>query len=95
MKAKYSILFIVKEALSNVMKHSNATLVSITVSELPGIYQIIIHDNGTTSQGNRHDSSGMGLQSMIERVNTLGGNFYTDTRDGFKIFISLPKETIS
>ena len=95
MKAKYSILFIVKEALSNVMKHSNATLVSITVSELPGIYQIIIHDNGTTSQGTRHDSSGMGLQSMIERVNTLGGNFYTDTRDGFKIFISLPKETIS
>lgn len=96
MKAKYSILFIVKEALSNVMKHSNATLVSITVSELPGLYQIIIHDNGTqNAQTGSHDSSGIGLQSMIERVDTLGGNFYTDARDGFKIFISLPKENIS
>lgn len=93
MKAKYSILFIVKEALSNVMKHSNATLVTVTISELPGLYQLIIHDNGTqTAQGSTHDSSGMGLQSMIERVNTLGGNFYTDTREGFKIFISLPKK---
>lgn len=93
MKAKYSILFIVKEALSNVMKHSNATLVTVTISELPGLYQIIIHDNGTSVSGTRsHDSSGMGLQSMIERVNTLGGNFYTDTRNGFKIFISLPKQ---
>lgn len=94
MKAKYSILFIVKEALSNIMKHSNATLVTITISELPGLYQIIIHDNGTTAQSSTRDSSGMGVQSMSERVNALGGNFYTDSRDGFKIFISLPKEQI-
>lgn len=94
MKAKYSILFIVKEALSNVMKHSNATLVTVTISELPGLYQIIIHDNGTPKSGGSHDSSGMGVQSMSERINALGGNFYTDTRDGYKIFISLPKEQI-
>lgn len=94
MKAKYSILFIVKEALSNVIKHSNATLVTITISELPGLYQIIIHDNGTTAQSSSRDSSGMGVQSMAERVNALGGNFYTDSREGFKIFISLPKEQI-
>ena len=92
MKAKYSILFIVKEALSNVMKHSNATLVTVTVSELPGLYQIIIHDNGTPKSSASRDSSGMGVQSMSERVSALGGNFYTDTRDGYKIFISLPKE---
>lgn len=91
MKAKYSILFIVKEALSNVMKHSNATLVTVTISELPGLYQIIIHDNGTTAQSGSRDSSGMGIQSMAERVSALGGNFYTDSREGFKIFISLPK----
>ena len=96
MKAKYTILFVAKEALSNVMKHSNATLVSLTVTELPGLYQIIIHDNGTTASppSASHDSAGMGLQSMIDRVNTLGGNFYTDTRDGFKIFISLPKDSM-
>ena len=96
MKAKYTILFVTKEALSNVMKLSNATLVSITITELPGLYQIIIHDNGTsTISSASHDSTGMGLQSMIERVNTLGGNFHTDNREGFKIFISLPKEESS
>lgn len=98
MKAKYSILFIVKEALSNIMKHSNATLVTITVSELPGLYQLIIHDNGSGGSpgSSSSDSSGMGIQSMSERINGLGGNFYTDTRDGFKIFVSLPKtETVT
>lgn len=92
MKAKYSILFIVKEALSNVMKHSDATLVTVTISELPGLYQIIIHDNGTKKAGVSYDSSGMGISSMSERIHALDGNFYTDTRDGYKIFISLPKE---
>lgn len=92
MKAKYSILFIVKEALANVIKHSNATLVTVTISELPGLYQIIIHDNGTCISKGSHDTSGMGIQSMSERIQALGGNFYTDTRSGYKIFISLPKE---
>lgn len=91
MKAKYSILFIVKEALSNVMKHSNATLVTITINELPGLYQIIIQDNGTEKSSSK-DSSGMGMQSMRERINSLGGNFYIDTKNGFRIFISLPKQ---
>lgn len=91
-KAKYSLLFIAKEALANVMKHSNATLVTVTISELPGLYQMIIHDNGSRISMGSHDSSGMGIQSMAERIHALGGNFYTDTRNGYKIFISLPKE---
>lgn len=90
MKAKYSILFIIKEALSNVMKHSNATLVTITLNELPGLYQIIIQDNGTEKSSK--DASGMGIQSMTERIQSLEGNFYVDTKDGFRIFISLPKQ---
>lgn len=96
MKAKYSILSIVKEALSNVIKHSNGDLVTITISELPGLYQILIQDNGTRSRqaagGMKRDSTGMGIQSMRERIQALDGNFYTDTKDGYKIFISLPKQ---
>lgn len=44
---KYCFIAIIKEALSNVMKHSNATKVHIIVREHPGIYQLLIHDNGT------------------------------------------------
>jgi len=90
MKAKYSIIHIVKEALSNVMKHSNATHVSIILLEHPGLYQLIIQDNGHAA----HKSStngGMGLSSIEDRVLTLGGQFNIDKNNGFKIFISLPK----
>ena len=72
------------------MKHSNATLVTITLNELPGLYQIIIQDNGTEKSSK--DASGMGIQSMTERIQSLEGNFYVDTKDGFRIFISLPKQ---
>lgn len=92
-KAKYSILFIVKEALSNVMKHSNATLVTITINDFPGFYQIVIQDNGEKKNTEipSKDSSGMGVQSMLERIINLGGHFHVDSNKGYKIFITLPK----
>ena len=90
MKSKYSIIHIVKESLSNVMKHSNATIVSIRLIEHPGLYQLIIQDNGD-SKGENPLACGIGLSSIEERVLTLGGQFNIDKKNGFKIFISLPK----
>lgn len=92
-KAKYSIIFIVKEALSNVMKHSSATMVTITINEFPGFYQIVIQDNGGKKKAEAFpkDSSGMGIQSMLERINNLEGHFHVDSNKGYKIFITLPK----
>lgn len=92
-KAKYSIIFIVKEALSNVMKHSTATLVTITINEFPGFYQVVIQDNGEKKKLDipSKDSSGIGIQSMLERINNLGGHFHVDSNKGYKIFITLPK----
>lgn len=49
---KYSMISIVKEALANVIRHSNATLVTIRMREHPGLYQLIIDDNGDTDQLN-------------------------------------------
>lgn len=89
-KAKYSIIFIVKECLSNVIKHSNATKVSIVLTELPGLYQIIISDNGTNIHINTR-SGGMGITSILDRVNGLGGNVNLNTNNGYKLFITLPK----
>ena len=90
-KATYSIIYIVKEALSNIIKHSNATHVTISLIEQPAIYQIIIKDNGTCTDL-KEPIYGMGMQSMQERVNTLGGILNINTEDGYKIFISIPIE---
>ncbi|MDO5575075.1 MAG: sensor histidine kinase [bacterium] len=93
-KAKYSILYIVKEALNNVMKHSNATRVTISVMEHQSVYQIVIADNGTNTGKKSQSKSepGMGVSSMQERIESLNGTMYVDTDKGYQIFISLPKK---
>lgn len=47
---KYSFIAITKEALNNVMRHSNANEVKILAREHSGLYQLIIEDNGTLDE---------------------------------------------
>lgn len=88
---KYKICFIsiIKEALSNVIKHSNATKVEITLREHPALYQLIIKDNG--SKTNNETSDGIGIKNMMHRISTLNGVININTDNGYTIFISLPK----
>jgi signal transduction histidine kinase len=90
LKAKYAIVAIVRESLSNIIRHSDATEVSLVVREHPGIYQVIVFDNGTTKQYSFE--KGMGLNNIKSRVESLGGTFNIDTKMGFKVFVSIPKE---
>lgn len=87
---KYSFIAIVKEALSNVIKHSTATQVEITLREHPAFFQLIIADNGTLQQLNQN--SGIGLNNMKSRIAELHGQFSIDPANGFKIFITVPKK---
>ena len=96
---KYSFIAIVKEALNNVMRHSNATNVHVLVREHPWLYQLIIEDNGsvgTAGSGMRNmkeaESGGIGIQNMQERVRMLGGTMQVKQKDGFRIFITVPKK---
>jgi signal transduction histidine kinase len=91
-KLKYAILSIIKEALANIMKHSNATHAYITFREHPGFYQLIIKDNGIVKSWNKEN--GLGLNNMIERVNSFNGNINIKAENGFEIFISIPKEDL-
>lgn len=90
----YAVIAIVKEALSNIARHSNATNASISILEHPSLYQIQIHDNGTSGYSPEWDRSardGMGLSNMEERIRAFHGIFHIDRSNGFKIFISIPK----
>lgn len=80
---------IVRESLSNIARHSNATEAAVTVTEHPAFYQLLILDNGTVKAS--ISVNGIGLQNMTDRVDTLGGIFHTERNKGFKIFISIPK----
>lgn len=96
---KYSFIAIVKEALNNVMRHSNATKVHVLVREHPWLYQLIIEDNGSDSGRSAWDvkeieSGGIGIQNMRERVRMLGGTMQVKQKEGFRIFITVPKQNV-
>ena len=84
-----SVHSIVKEALSNIIRHSNATHASIIFNEHPALYQLIIRDNGTIKSSR---SGGLGLKNITERVRSFNGNINILTENGFEIFISVSKE---
>lgn len=94
---KYAMISIIKEGLSNIVKHSNGTSIHIVLREHPGFFQLSIQDNGTTalSQQNQTDyyahSSGIGLTNMKERAEALNGTFRINTENGFQIFVSIPR----
>lgn len=86
---KCSVLAIVREALSNTAKHSNAARAEVSFVEHPGFYQLVVFDNGTRQA--ERDAEGIGLSNMRERAEALGGIFRAESGRGFRIFISIPK----
>ncbi len=96
----YCFIAVVKEALSNIARHSNATSATVSVLEHPALYQLIIEDNGSKmppstssgeKSGSRSRTTGIGLHNIQERVTSLQGNMIIQTDHGFRIFISIPK----
>jgi signal transduction histidine kinase len=90
----YSLIAIVREALTNVAKHSRAKRVKLAVFEYPAFYQLIVHDNGDKSPlgvNGEMPKTGIGLQTMEERVQSLKGVFRLDYNGGVRVFVSIPK----
>lgn len=89
---KYCFIAIVKEALTNTVKHSDSTKVNIVMREHPALYQVLIEDNGSGSDKIKNINAGIGLENMRDRVNAFGGNISFSGENGFRIFITIPKE---
>ena len=87
---KLCMIGVVKEGLSNAVKHSTGDKISIIVREHPGFYQLMLEDNGSCSE---IKESGIGLKNMRDRVEALKGRIsLTPSQEGFKIFVSIPKQ---
>lgn len=82
-------LFMIKEALHNIQKHSNASQLTLTISESLESIQLLIHDNGTQTQP--MNQFGMGLTNMELRTNELNGIFNLQKDNGYRIYVSVPK----
>ena len=82
---------IVREAATNTMRHSDATRIEVQVREYPGLFQLVVQDNGSGGTTSSPVGAGMGLQAMDDRVRALGGTLRTEYRDGFRVFASIPR----
>ncbi|XCP84379.1 histidine kinase [Roseburia hominis] len=98
-EVKYAFISIIKEALVNTSKHSNATEIRILMREHPGFWQLTISDNGTgisklasAGQAAGPISTGIGLENIRERIETLSGRVQFRQEDGFSIFAVVPKQ---
>ena len=87
---KLCFIAVLKEAVTNIIRHSDADTVSVTMTEHPAFMQLVIDDNGKTSKPS--DGEGMGLANMKERVKMLDGIINITAEHGFRIFITIPKK---
>lgn len=78
-----------KEALTNVARHSNATNVEVDLHVTESIVRLLIQDNGTVKN---NDPAGSGLRSLQIRARSLGGSLSINRDDGFLLVCVLPLE---
>lgn len=81
---------VVQEALTNVMRHSEATSVKVSVERDSRTLRVKVADNG---KGADDDVvSGHGISGMAERVSSLGGRLVAGNRveGGFEVFAEIP-----
>ncbi len=89
-RVQLAVIAVCREALANIMKHSDATQAEIVMREHPAFHQLVIRDNGHVKPF--RPDTGMGLSNMEERIRALEGRFRVSTESGFEIFITIPKE---
>jgi two-component system sensor histidine kinase DesK len=86
------VALIAKEAITNILRHSNANTVFISLQLANKRLCLVIHDNGTAKQC---DQSGNGLLGMQERATLIGGQLELNTCDGYKLKLSFPQDFIN
>ncbi|MCQ4083616.1 sensor histidine kinase [Streptomyces sp. RB6PN25] len=82
---------IVQEALTNIIRHSQARTARVLIGYLPGAVELRVDDDGPAVTGGT-SGGGNGLVGMRERAAALGGTVTAGPRDdgGFRVDARLP-----
>ena len=89
---KFDIISVVKEGITNCVKHSNADKLKISLLEQPKFYSIIIKDNGSIfDEEALQRPKGIGLTSIKEIASKYNGFLNYSFDNGFKIHLTLMK----
>jgi ligand-binding sensor domain-containing protein/signal transduction histidine kinase len=84
---RQNLYLILKEAVSNVARHSTASRVTITLTNEGGRFTMVVADDG-----HRRDpahGTGQGLRNMTMRAERLAGVLQTAEADGFTVTLTM------
>jgi signal transduction histidine kinase len=88
-----SLYRVLQEAITNTLRHSDASHLKIIVKEQSGSIHLSIQDDGSITRKNKI-KPGFGLMGMQERIDTLNGTLTYFIREphGFQMNVSIPIE---
>jgi signal transduction histidine kinase len=83
---------VVQEALTNVLKHADASAAEVEIRQAGGRLELRVVDDGSGRDRDGTGAAGSGLAGMRERVQLLGGRFTAGPRPegGFAVRASIP-----
>lgn len=84
-----NIFLCIKESLNNIVKHANATVVTISFRLGPHLV-IQIHDNGVGVNPEKIREFSSGMTNMRKRMENIDGHFGIRSNDGTTITLSVP-----
>ncbi|WP_026477411.1 sensor histidine kinase [Alkaliphilus transvaalensis] len=80
-----------KEALTNVIRHAEATKIMINLDVSPYIVRLSVYNDGIRQKEPKVEY-GVGLRNLRQRARAVGGNISIDASDGFRLICVLPLE---
>ncbi|MEN3269179.1 ATP-binding protein, partial [Pseudonocardia sp.] len=88
-RVEVTAYYVVSEALTNVAKHANASVVHVTVETIDGNLRLSISDDGV---GGADPTRGSGLVGLKDRVEAIGGTLTVQSRpgQGTRLVIEVP-----
>jgi PAS domain S-box-containing protein len=89
------LINIVREALSNALRHSHATQITVSLRQLIGSVRLTVTDNGIGFNPKSVQGVGHGLENMAARAHKAGGVFAvrSELHHGTRILLDLPKDS--
>ncbi|HWX21685.1 MAG TPA: sensor histidine kinase [Candidatus Binatia bacterium] len=80
-QTRHNIIMAIKEAVHNVIKHANASEVTIRVAFTEGLLSVCIQDNGRGFSASVR-TGGNGLANMRRRLESVGGSCVIESQSG-------------
>jgi len=83
------LALVLREAVTNIVRHADATRCEITLQKNDTRHQLMVRDNGRGVVNNE----GMGMRGIRERVVAMGGTVSWKSESGTELTVTLPMTT--